>query len=81
VASKNGRNFGLLEQLQDMAKLPSPASQVCDFGVWSITFGEEHRLCVLRRREREEVTGEWRKLHNDRFMICYSSPNITPAIK
>jgi hypothetical protein len=34
---------------------------------------------VLRETESEEVTGKWRKLHNDSFMICYSSPNITRA--
>jgi hypothetical protein len=36
---------------------------------------------VLRRREREEVTGEWRKLHNGNFMICHSSPNVVRVIK
>jgi hypothetical protein len=35
---------------------------------------------VLRRifgANRDEVTGEWRKLHNEKLDIFYSSPNIT----
>jgi hypothetical protein len=42
---------------------------------WSLTLREEHRLRVfeirvLRRifgQNRDEVTGEWRKLHNNYF--------------
>jgi hypothetical protein len=26
--------------------------------------------------KRDEVTGEWRKLHNEELHILYSSPNI-----
>jgi len=40
---------------------------------------EEHRLRVLRRMfgsEMDEVTGEWRKLHNEELNELYSSPNI-----
>jgi hypothetical protein len=29
----------------------------------------------------DEVTGEWRKLHNEEFHILYSSPNIIWQIK
>jgi hypothetical protein len=39
---------------------------------------------VLRRifgPKRDEVTGEWRKLHNEEFHILYSSPNIIRQIK
>jgi hypothetical protein len=35
---------------------------------------------VLRRifgPKRDEVIGEWRKLHNEELHIFYSSPNIT----
>jgi hypothetical protein len=42
----------------------------------------EHR--VLRRLfgpKRDEVTGEWRKLHNEELHILYSSPNIIRQIK
>jgi hypothetical protein len=39
---------------------------------------------VLRRifgPKRNEVTGEWRKLHSKELHILYSSPNITRQIK
>jgi hypothetical protein len=39
---------------------------------------------VLRRifgPKRDEVTGEWRKLHNEEFHILYSSPNIIKQIR
>jgi hypothetical protein len=44
---------------------------------WSLTLREEHRLRVLGNRllrrmfgpKRDEVTGEWRKLHNEEHPI------------
>jgi len=50
---------------------------------------EEHRLSmfgntVLRRifgPKRDEVTGDWRKLHNEELNGLYCSPNIFRAIK
>jgi len=49
---------------------------------------EEHRLRVLENRvlrtfgpKRDEVTGEWRKLHSDELDDLYSSLNIVQLIK
>ena len=57
--------------------------------MWSFTLKEERRLrvfeiMVLRRilgPQRNEVTGEWRKLHNEDLNEFYSSPNIVRVIK
>jgi hypothetical protein len=51
---------------------------------WSLTLREEHRLRVFENRvlrrifgpKRDEVTGEWRKLHSEELNIFYPSPNI-----
>jgi hypothetical protein len=56
---------------------------------WSLTLREEHRLRVFENRvlrkifgpKRDEVTGEWRKLHNEELRHLYSSPNIIRIIK
>jgi hypothetical protein len=55
----------------------------------SLTLREEHRLRVfesrvLKRifeRERDEVTGGWRKLHNEEFHDLYLLPSIIRMIK
>jgi hypothetical protein len=39
---------------------------------------------VLRRifgAKRDEVTGEWRRLHNKELYDLYSSPDVTEVIK
>ena len=56
---------------------------------WSLTLREEHTLRVFENRvlrrifglKRNEVTGEWRKLHNEELNVLYSSPNIVQVIK
>ena len=55
---------------------------------WLLTLREEHRLRVFENRvlrkisgpKRREVTGEWRKLHNEELHDLYSS-NIVRVIK
>jgi hypothetical protein len=51
---------------------------------WSLKLREERRLRVLRRvfgPKRDEVTGEWRKLHNEELNYLYSLPNIVRVVK
>jgi hypothetical protein len=56
---------------------------------WSLTLMEEHRLRLFENRvlrrifgpKRSEVTGGWRKLHNEELHNLYSSPNIIIMIK
>ena len=56
---------------------------------WSLTLREERKLrvfenMVLRRifgPRRDEVTREWRRLHNEEVNDLYSPPNIARVIK
>jgi len=56
---------------------------------WSLTKREERRLRVFQNRvlrrifgpNRDEVTNEWGKLHNDELNCLYSSPSIVRVIK
>jgi hypothetical protein len=56
---------------------------------WSLTLREEHRLGVFENRvlrrifgpKRDEVTGEWRKLHKEELHDLYTLPSIIRIIK
>ncbi|KAJ4439340.1 hypothetical protein ANN_07462 [Periplaneta americana] len=56
---------------------------------WTLTLREEHRLRVFENKvlrkifgaKLDEVTGEWRKLHNTELHALYSSPDIIRNIK
>jgi hypothetical protein len=56
---------------------------------WSFTLRKERRLRVFENTvqrkifgpKRDEVTGEWRKLHNEELHNLYSSPDIVRQVK
>ena len=56
---------------------------------WSLILREERKLRVFKNRvlrrvfgpKRDEVTGEWRKLHNKELSDLYSLPNIVQVVK
>jgi hypothetical protein len=59
------------------------------YETWSLTVKVEHRLTVFEKRalrrifgpKRDEVTGGWRKLHNEELHNVYSTPSIIKMIK
>jgi len=56
---------------------------------WPLILKEERRLRVFENRllrkifgpKRDEVTREWRKLHNEELNDLYCSPNIVRVVK
>jgi hypothetical protein len=56
---------------------------------WPLTLREDRRLRVFENRvlmrmfgpKRDDVTGDWRKLHNEEVNDQYCSPNIVRVIK
>ena len=56
---------------------------------WSLTLRGERRLRVFENKvlrrvfgpKRDEVIGEWRKLHNEELSDLYFLPNILPVVK
>jgi hypothetical protein len=62
---------------------------VCGCKTWSLTLREGRRMRVFENRvlrrifgpKRDEVTGEWRKLHNEELNDLDSLPNIVRVRK
>ena len=56
---------------------------------WSVTLREEHRLRVFENKvfrkifgaKKDEITEQWRKLHNAELHALYSSPNTIRSLK
>jgi len=56
---------------------------------WSLTLREERRLSVFENKvlrgvfgpKRDEVTGEWRNLHNEELSDLYSVSDIVRVVK
>jgi len=56
---------------------------------WSLTLREERRLRLLENRvlrrifgpKRDDVSEEWRRLHNEELNDLYSSTNLVRVIK
>jgi hypothetical protein len=59
------------------------------YKTWSLILRKEHKLRVFENRflrricgsKRDEVKGEWRKLHSEKFHILYLSPDIIRQVK
>jgi len=62
---------------------------LCGCETWSLTSRQEHRLRMFENRvlrrifgpKRGEITGEWRKLHNEELTDLYYILNIIQVIK
>jgi hypothetical protein len=81
----NGYNNRLLPLIRQFFLIPN--RNRCE--TWSLILRQEHKLRVFENRvlrrmfgpKRDEVTGGWRKLHNEKLHNFYSSPRIIRMIK
>jgi len=56
---------------------------------WSMILADEHKLRVFEnkvlrkiyRKKRDEMTGEWRRLHNEELHGLYDLPNVVKIMK
>jgi hypothetical protein len=81
----------LLDKLMQFVKTVTIILPVVRYGceTWSLTLKKEHRLRVFVNRaltrifesKRNEVTGGFRKLHNEELRNLHTSPNIIRIIK
>ena len=87
LALETKKSGGKLLPLKDRTIILLVVLYGCE--TWSLTLREERRLRVFENKvlrrifgpRRDEVTGEWRRLHNEELNDLYSSPNIVRVIK
>jgi len=61
---------------------------MCVCETWSLILREEHRLTVFENSvlkrilgpRKDELTVDWRKLHDEELHDLYSSPNIVRVV-
>jgi hypothetical protein len=86
---QNLLSFRLLSKNLKITIHNTPILLVYGRETWSLTLREEHKLKVFENRvlrrifgpRRDEVTGGWRKLHNEELHYLYSLPRIIRIIK
>ncbi|KAJ4445793.1 hypothetical protein ANN_12478 [Periplaneta americana] len=83
----------LPSELNDLRRIEAAVASITEdmfARVWTeLEFTSEHRLRVFENKvlrkifgtKKDEVTGEWRKLHNTELQALYSSPDIIRNIK
>jgi hypothetical protein len=85
--SKNNlREFNCRERIHYIIILPVV---LYERETWSLTLREEHRLRVFENRvlrrifgpKRDEVIGDWRKLHSEELHNLYYSPILIRMMK